>query len=63
MLSAISQSQVTTSNDVKFIDNNALRSDGVTMLFRNTKKIRIADTYFKGNQQINISINVGSLQV
>ena len=49
VLSAISQSKVTTSNDVKFIDNSAMRSDGVTMLFRNTKKIRIADTYFKGN--------------
>jgi hypothetical protein len=63
VLSAISQSSVYTSDDVRFIDNISGSKSGYTMDFQNTLWVEIADTSFSGNQQININIELGNLKV
>lgn len=63
VLSAISQSSVFTENDVLFIDNNAANKDGFTMKFANTKDIRLADSRFIGNGQINIMVELSDLKL
>jgi len=49
VLSAISQSSVYTSDDVRFIDNISGSKSGYTMGFQNTLNVEIADTSFSGN--------------
>jgi hypothetical protein len=61
VLSAISQSSVFTSKDVRFIDNISDSKSGFTMGLQNTKYVNISDTSFSGNQQTNINIELGNL--
>jgi len=63
VLSAISQSSFTTTNDVRFIDNKSSNTEGYTMSFLNTNKVDIEETIFSGNEQTNINIEAASLGI
>jgi len=63
VLSAISQSSFYASKDVRLINNRSFNREGYTLQFLNTDEVRIEETLFSGNHQININIEAAQLSV
>ena len=56
VLSAFSLSSVYVEDEVRFINNTAISSSGITISLQNTDLVVISDAHFDGNYQTNILI-------
>ena len=63
MLSAISQSSLYVSKNVRFIDNQSFNKEGYTLQLLNTNVVNIESASFSGNHQINVNIYQAQLTI